>query len=581
MAEPPLPPPPAREAEPAARAAGGAPRLRPLARLLLAVCAVVLFFGGLGSLPLMEPDEGRYTEIPREMLARGDFVTPHLDGVLYLEKPPLYYWLNAGALTVLGRPEVASRVAGAGFGLAGLGRAAGGRRTGFHAALFLATAPLYFALSRAVIIDMVLTFFLTAALTCFWLAQARTDGRAARWLWYGAFAAAALATLAKGLIGFVIPGAVIFFYLLVMRRWAVLRRVPWAGGLLLFAALAVPWHALAARRTPDFLWFYFVHEHVLRYATAEAARQQPVWFFLPVLLVGLLPWSGFLPAGWRLFRRGSLRERPAIAFLAIWAGFVVVFFSASQSKLIPYVLPACPPLAVLAALSLEAAGEKSPGRRAGAVAAAGLLAVLAGAFLWAALGRVEIFSPAFSPRLFAFALPALAASLLAAALWSRRQADPRRGVAALAAAAVLFAGCLWAAGPRVASGRSTQAIARFLAPRLAPGDEVYSFHCYPQTLPAYLGRLIGVVAYQGELAFGVAHLPPQERARRFPGSAQFRPLWTSERTVYLVLETEDLPRMQAEGLRPGPILMTQEKFLLMTNHPGGKRRFAAREGSQP
>jgi 4-amino-4-deoxy-L-arabinose transferase-like glycosyltransferase len=567
MAEPPFPPPSRSTAESDAH-----PRPRRLAPLLLAVCALMLFFGGLGSVPLLEPDEGRYTEIPLEMLARHDFVTPHLNGVLYFEKPPLYYWLNAAALTVFSRPELAGRVAGAGFGLAGvglayaLGRSAGGRRAGFYAAVFLATAPLYSTLARAAIIDTTLTFFLTAALTCFWLAQGRPDGRAARWLWYGTFAAAALATLAKGLIGFLIPGAVIFFFLLLTRRWAILRRVPWAGGLLLFAAIAVPWHALAAQRNPDFLWFYFVHEHVLRYATAEAVRQQPVWFFLPVLLFGLLPWSGFLPATSRLFRRGFLRERPEIAFLAVWAGFIVLFFSASQSKLIPYVLPACPPLAVLLALGLETAGEKSRWLRAGAVAAAGLLAVVAAAFLWAALGHVKIFSPAFSPVLFAFALPALGVSLLAAMLWSRRGVHEGRGVAALAAAAVLFAGCLWATGPRVAAVRSTKAIASFLAPRLAPGDEVYAFHCYPQTLPVYLGRRIGIVDYRGELAFGIAHLPPQERARRFPSSEQFRPAWTSGRTVYLVMENEDLPRMQTGGLSPGPILMRQEKFLLMTNH---------------
>src|SRR6478672_827560 len=347
--------------------------LAPRTRLALGVLALLLFFGGLGSYPLLEPDEGRYAEIPREMLERGDFVTPRLDGVLYFEKPPLYYWLNAAATAALPSPEIASRLTGACFGLAGLvlawllGSAMGGRRTGLLAAIVLGTAPLYVALARAAIIDMVVTFFLSATLVCFWFAQEGDGERRSRLLWYGAFAAAALATLAKGLIGIVIPGAVVFLFLLFTRRWSVLRRVPWVGGPVLFLAIALPWHVLAARRNPDFLWFYFVHEHIERYATPEADRQAPFWFFAAILALGLLPWSGVLPAAARLFRLGSgrlrdrlsgrLADQPGLVFLACWAGFVFLFFSASQSKLVPYILPAIPPLAVLIALALEEAAS--------------------------------------------------------------------------------------------------------------------------------------------------------------------------------------------------------------------------------
>lgn len=367
---------------------------------------LLLFFGGLGSVPLLDPDEGRYAEIPREMLASRDFVTPHLDGVLYFEKPPLYYWLNAAATAALPSPEIASRLTGACFGLTGLGlvwllgNAMGGRRTGLLAAIVLGTSPLYVALARAAIIDMVMTFFLSATLACFWFAQEQDEERRSRLLWYGAFLAAALATLAKGLIGIVIPGAVAFLFLLATRRWSVLRRVPWVGGPLLFLAIAAPWHVLAALRNPDFLWFYFVHEHVLRYATAEALRQQPFWFFGAILLVGLLPWSGLLPAVLALFRRSPerLRDRPALVFLLLWAGFVVLFFSASRSKLVPYILPALPPLAVLGALAVGEATEREGGARRwlriGAAAGALFLGALILPFLWAPWARSRSFPPA-------------------------------------------------------------------------------------------------------------------------------------------------------------------------------------------
>jgi 4-amino-4-deoxy-L-arabinose transferase-like glycosyltransferase len=556
-----------------------------LKAFLFVVCGfLLLFFGGLGSFPLLDPDEGRYAEIPREMLASRDFVTPHLNGVVYFEKPPLYYWLNAAATAALPSPEIASRLTGACFGLAGLGlawllgSAMGGRRTGLLAAIVLGTAPLYVTLARAAIIDMTVTFFLSATLICFWFAQEEIQEGAAgrsRLLWYGAFAAAALATLAKGLIGIVIPGAVIFLFLLFTRRWSVLRRVPWVGGPLLFLAIAAPWHVLAARRNPDFLWFYFIHEHVLRYATPEALRQQPFWFFGAILLVGLLPWSGLFPAAAALLRRSPqrLRDRPALVFLLTWAGFVVLFFSASRSKLVPYILPALPPLAVLVALGVaEAAAREGHARRwlrFAAAAGALLLGILMVPFVWASLGRIEIFSSRFSPFLFAFALGALVAALAAAAIWWRwGTTDGGRvwGLSAMAGAAVLLLGCLWAVSPRVGLDQSSQALAGFLKHRLVPEDEVYAYNCYPQSLPVYLGRLIGVVRYRGELGFGIDHLPAATRALRFPTAGQFQDRWRSSRLVYLVLEGRDLRKLEADGLARGSILWREKKYLVMTNH---------------
>jgi 4-amino-4-deoxy-L-arabinose transferase-like glycosyltransferase len=550
--------------------------LAPRTRLALGVLALLLFFGGLGSYPLLEPDEGRYAEIPREMLERGDFVTPRLNGVLYFEKPPLYYWLNAAALSLPGRPEVLCRLFSALFGLGGvglawlLGRSIGGPRVALTAAIVLGSSPLWAALSRANVIDMTMAFFMSAALTCFWLAQERERGeRGERLLWYGMFAAAALATLTKGLVGFLIPGAVIFFYLLFARRWRLLLRVPWVGGVALFLAIAAPWHVLAARRNPDFAWFYFVHEHWLRYTTSEAKRQAPAWFFVGILALGLIPWSGVLPAAARLYRRGQgkLREeRPGLIFLACWALFILLFFSASQSKLVPYILPGIPPLAVLVALALRQA-ETDPRTRAwirvGGALGALLLAVLAAALLLAALGRIHT-GVGPLPNVLIFAMPTLAAALLSLWLWASGRL---RSLAALAVAPALLVLGLVSAAPRASLLLSTGPIAHFLSPRLAPGDEVYVYRCYPQTLPIYLRRLVGVVEYRGELEFGIRHLAPEERARRYPTAAEFRPVWSSGKTVYLVLEGEKLPRMRGDGLAPGQILMRQDKYLLMINHP--------------
>jgi len=136
----------------------------------------------------------------------------------------------------------------------------------------------------------------------------------------------------------------------------------------------------------------------------------------------------------------------------------------------------------------------------------------------------------------------------------------------MAGAAVLLLGCLWAVGPRLALDGSSRELAGFLKQRLGPQDEVYAYDCYPQSLPVYLNRLIGVVRYKGELSFGIDHLPAETRALRFPTSGQFQERWRSSRLVYLVLEGRDLRQMEADGLTPGPILWRQKKFLLMANH---------------
>ena len=552
--------------------------------LLLAVGALLmLYFGGLGAIPYFEPDEGRYTEIPREMLARRDFILPHLNGVLYFEKPPLYYWLNALSISVFGVGEFASRFWSALLGLLGLvptfylGARAGGRRAGWLSAIILGTSPLYLALAHLTIIDMTLTFFFTSTLACFYLACETPQDRTPRWLWYGVFAGAACTVLAKGLIGVVLPGGIMFLYLLAGRGWSALRRVPWVSGSALFLLLAVPWHVLAALRNPDFLWFYFVREHFLRYLTTVHSRTEPWWFFIPVVLWALLPWTALLPASlWSLLAPSALKEKlfkvpsPAM-FLWVWAGVVVVFFSLSHSKLIPYILPALPPLAVLAALQLDALLERlGPEPRAiRPLFLSGLLlmAIFGFAFIWAGLGRVKAFAPAagYSTPVVVAGASCLALALAAAVLCA--VGSWRRAVPVLALCAAVSFGCIWSAGPVIASGRSVEGFARYITDHAAKDDPVFSFGFYPQALPVYLGRPIGVAAFQGELEFGISRLTPQERLARFPKAEEFASLWNSPARVWCVVDRDSLRKMDEAGLTKPVILMEAPVVLLTTNHP--------------
>jgi 4-amino-4-deoxy-L-arabinose transferase-like glycosyltransferase len=551
---------------------------------LLAVGTVVLglHFVGLGAAPLLEPDEGRYLEIPREMVVSSDWVTPRLDGVLYFEKPPLYYWLNALAIELLGPTEVAARCWNACFGVAGvlltllLGVRLGGRGAGVIAAGVLGTSPYWVGLARLNSIDMTLTFFITATLVAFYLAQEAGPGWRARLLWWAASAAAALAVLAKGLVGLVIPAAVAGMFVVLTRRWDVLRRVPWVTGGALFLVIAVPWHLLAAGRNPDFAWFYFVHEHVLRYATASADRHEAWWLFLGVLALGLAPFSGLIGGGltllpWRqVWRR--LPEHPGVVFLWCWAGFVVAFFSVSQSKLVPYVLPAMPALAVLLALAATVALEKgrdaSVVSRGGAVAGALVAGLLGCAFLVAGLGRVArlgLGGQRWPVLLASGALVVGSAVVLALSAWLGRW---RPALAAGGVAAALLTVTALGLEPRLGEERSSKALAAALKPLLNPGDLVFSYRDFHESLPVYLQQTVGVVGSRGELAFGISHLTPEERRRRFPTAEELRPTWDSPQRVWLACNADAPRRLAADGLGHFRVVWSSEGRALVVNAAG-------------
>ena len=328
--------------------------------LLLLALTLLLTILQFGKTPFFEPDEGRYSEIPREMLATGDFLTPHLNGVLYFEKPPLLYWLVAGSMALLGENEWAARLPGmlATVGMILMAAAFAGRRwgsrTGLLAGLVTGSSVLVLALARIVITDAILSFILTGAVfafVAFQEAEQEGNARRARRALYGLHVACALAVLAKGLIGFLLPGGAIFLFIALSGRWRLLPRLFSPGPLMVFLLIALPWHVAMARRNPDFLDFYFVEQHFRRFFTKYYRRQGSSFYFVGVLLAGFLPWTGFFGRFRETFptRRSAFRERPTESFLWIWALLVFLFFTASKSKLIPYVEPIWASLGVLLA----------------------------------------------------------------------------------------------------------------------------------------------------------------------------------------------------------------------------------------
>src|SRR5947207_245886 len=323
------------------------------------------WFATLEVRPLLDPDERRYAEIPREMLASGDWVTPRFDGLLYFEKPPLQYWATAIAYEVFGVSEWSSRLWSVGLAFACLpltfawvARLYGGAAARL-ALTALAVSPYFLIVGHINLLDGAFTFFLTATVLAFTLAQTSPPRSPAERRWMlTAWAAAALAVLSKGIVVGVLAGAALVIYTLIERDSLTWRRLRLAAGLPLFAGVAAPWFVVVSLRNPAFPGFFFVHEHFARFLTTVHQRVEPWWYFLPLLLVGVLPWV--VPLA-RAGGRAALTSGPAAAaapgsapapfeplkFLLVFAAVTLAFFSASGSKLAPYILPMLPVLAAV------------------------------------------------------------------------------------------------------------------------------------------------------------------------------------------------------------------------------------------
>lgn len=494
----------------------------------------------LGHLPLLDPDEGRYAEIPREMLERGDFITPQLNYVKYFEKPPLHYWLNAFSQFVFGRTEFAARFPSALLGLCGVlltchaGRRLFGRREGLFGALILGASVGFVSLARMNSIDMTLSFFMTATLFAFLLAS--REGETRKGIYYHLFYLfAALTVLAKGLIGIVLPGGIVFLYLLLTRRWRILFEMRLLTGIPLFFAVCAPWFVLVSLKNPEFPNFFFIHEHFKRFTTKVHGRYEPPWFFIPVLLGGLFPWTFFLPETVRNVWKGASREK---LYLFLWAGVILLFFSMSSSKLIPYILPVFPALALLAGVAIS--GSLDDQRRSVSVQYLATILFLCIAGVGVMLYPHLASRPKFASE--AALLPGcvfLAGGLLA--LWAFLKRGREWVVALLCLTACLAA----VATPPVIFARSierksTRELAPIIKERFS-GVPIVSYGYYRQDVPFYTGRRVIVAGFSGELEFG---RQLEKEKGWFIDPLTFFRMWDSAQPLAVLISRGDLAVLQ-------------------------------------
>lgn len=510
--------------------------MRPVFWLLVALA----WFATTGWRPLLEPDEGRYAEIPREMWVSGDWVTPRLNDVKYFEKPALQYWVTAAMYSVFGVREWTSRFWSCALAFLCIPMTYlfarwmyGSMAIAGAAAAVLAINPFFLIIGQINLLDSALTFFLIASMFAYLRAGAAAAGSAEerRWMLITALALG-LAVLSKGIVALVLAGGTLIIHMIVthdvraLRRWYLPLTIP------LFLLVTAPWFVLISVRNPEFPEFFFIHEHFSRFLTDEADRAGPVWFFLPYVLLALLPWIAQVWPALRTAARGGPRNasESAVWFLLIWCAIVLVFFSVSHSKLPPYIMPMMPPLAVLLAPRIA---ERPASIRQAAWITCVLVVLIAVALVVVAHRKAGILP---MPLLIWSSVAAII--VLAMALSRRREWVPAALGAILGIQALMMS---YSALPPL---RTSKPLVAAIRPLVGPDTQLFSVDQYRQSVPPYLGRTLRVVRYRGELDFGFS----QDASQYVPTLDAFIAEWSSAGSALAFVAPEVMDDLRARGV---------------------------------
>lgn len=524
--------------------------LNPVKILVLILIYGLLWFGTLNYRHLIPSDEGRYAEIAREMLVTGDWVTPRYNGYKYFEKPPLQIWATATAFNIFGIGDWQARLWTALTGFLTIlfigftGARIYSARAGWLASLVLASSPMWVIGGHINSLDMGLSAFLVAALCSLLLAQnSRNQNNTRHWMW-ACWAFMALATLSKGVIGVAIPGMVFIVYSITAWDWKIWKRLHIVSGTLVFLAITAPWFVLVAQRNPEFLEFFFIHEHLQRFTQTAHSRTGPIYYFIPLLILGFLPWVVQIPGAIKQAWLERNRDFSSGWLLTCWFAVILGFFSLSQSKLPGYIIPIFPALALIVGnyldrnLSLNNSLSSFWRVQTACFTVLGIVGFL---FL------DEVGKQARSDEIEAYAQYTywVIAALIALVLFSLLALlqSKRNGLSSITSFASGFFLCAIIAGTgHETLGRAVSGIdlVRQVQASIPEKTNFYSVRILDHTVPFYLGRTMIMVEFPDELEFGVT----QEPQLWLPTLDAFIERWKEDQTAHALMVPEQYVALQ-------------------------------------
>ncbi|MCA3190700.1 glycosyltransferase family 39 protein [Cupriavidus sp.] len=544
--------------------------------VLFVAVALLVWFGTLGLRHLVGPDEGRYAEISREMLATGDWVTIRYNALKYFEKPPFHMWSTAATYALFGVGEWQARLTVALAGLLGIGMSMlatwrwFGPRAAAFAGLALLAAPMWSVAAHFNTLDMTLAGVMSCILGCMLVAQHPDASRASRRGWMVAcWAAMGVAILTKGLVGIALPGLVLVVYTLITRDWGLWRRLHLTAGAVIMLVIVMPWFYLVAQRNPEFLNFFFIHEHWQRYTSGVHARGGPIVYFVPLVLAGFLPWAGLFPRLWKAMRGAApagdsgagVRFRPAL-MAGVWAIAIFVFFSLSRSKLPGYIVPVFPALGILAGVALDRMDARAWGRQLQAMAIVAICGLLASPIVATlnANHTPNTFYRAYAVWVAVAFVVMLLAVMAARVLLRRHGVLPSVAVYALGMYMGFTAALL---GHETVGGPASGAdLVPQISQRLTPGMKLYGVNMLDHTLPFYLGHPLTMVGPADELTFGTT-MEPQ---RWVPDLATFETIWRQGEPAMAVMSPQTY--LELSPSIPLYVVARDWRRVVVTNVPG-------------
>lgn len=557
------------------------------------VCAYMLF-GRLGGWPLIAPDEGRNAEVAREMSQSHSWLVPTYDGLTYLDKPAFYFKTIALSFSLFGESEGIARLSSALFGFSLLVmvflfcQRMYDQRTATLAILVIATTPLFMAFSRIVIFDMSLAFFVCASILACFLAEESSEKHRAAW-YLAAAAAAGIATLIKGPVGFIVPTLVMVIFNAVEGRLTVMKRAFAVRNWVVFFAIVLPWFIGLSLLRPDFPYYGIMRESVARFTTTEFHRTAPFYYYAPIIAGTFFAWSLLLPesivAAWRGRKGWSRTDRLFI----VWAVVVVIFFSISQSKLPGYILTAIVALGVLTARMFALALNKSTGRAARIVWHGTIPLLVLSMVLACLLGMivsnpeilisrfprkqdlVELFMPTILPMALSFALVAL---LSVIALWTR---NTKLVFVAFISFPLLLITVNYDLLVVYAESRSSRELAERISSTLEPTTELVCLECLPNGLPFYLKRFVTVITRNGSELTSNYVIFTLNSAKPWPQGVvpieQYQQ-WLIARThpIYLIAEKNHLAQLEDIAQKQGAevVDLSSKYSAVLLPFPAGK-----------
>jgi hypothetical protein len=521
-------------------------------RYVLILIPLILYIALLGIMPQMEPDEARYSLIPSAMNETGNYVTPQIKNTIYLEKPPLAYWATALSFRIFGENDFSARLFS---GLCAwgcilltffIGRHFRDEKTGLYAAAVLTISVFSFMLGRLNILDMPLTFFLCLSI---WLGYLSLASEKKRYLSYLFYFTCALAFLTKGIIGVVFPFTILAIWLIWAGRWRQILRLISPVGIMIFLVVVCPWLYLAQKENSDFLWFFFVREHFLRFTTPMHGKTEPFYYFVPFIIGGTLPWSVFLI---RALQRRAIPEwlfrKDENKLLVVWFFFILLFYTASSSKLATYIVPVFLPIALWAGnifRHYEEEFSEPTGKRkifyrlfitvqSLIIVAAIFLVPIAKSFAGPDSGLVIMTSGCW----WIYMIPVLSAAVLMIFLpdliGRKFRADWFLSIYLLGC--LLLAGVIFLASDFLSPYRSAfvakNAIARFVP----EGHLLYQYRVNLYGIDFYNKIRTPVVADFGELWDGIIKMPEEERKKYFLTVNDFFEKIEREKEIYCITQ---------------------------------------------